>query len=271
MADELNNTAASVDTGSADTSGSGNSGEAGAGSIDLDQYVPKSTYEELAQRLGTQGNELGELRKFYNDLLPLLEKLEAQPGVAEAILDGKIDSSLAQAVIEGKVTLGDAKQVSKAHEAVKKTMGDDYNKATPEEIEKLVEAKLEAILNKKLEETTKKFEGEIQGVESKREFEASITTFIDNTPDFEDFADEIHQWLTDHPEQTDIETAYYTVKGKIASEAYEKAAEEAAANAAKNIALNAGAGQSPTGGTVEGTSLIDSLVAGRPNPNKFGL
>lgn len=261
--------AVSVQTGSTDNAGSSN-GET-ATEIDLEQYVPKTQYEELAQKLGVQGSELGELRKFYNDLLPLLEKLEAQPGVAEAILDGKIDASLAQAVVEGKVTLGEAKQVTKAHEAVKKTMGDDYNKATPEEIEKLVEAKLETILNKKLEATTKKFEEDISSVEEKREFESKVTNFIENTPDFEEFAEQVSAWLEQHPDQYDIETAYYTVKGKIATEAYEKAVEEAAGNAAKNVALNAGAGSGQTGGNIEGQSLIDSLVAGRPNPNRLGL
>src|SRR3990167_4171553 len=115
---EQNN--ASAGAGSAGNgNGSGSSGEA----IDLSQYIPKGTYDELQSKLGEQGSELGEFRKFYQEITPLLEKLDKYPDLVEAIVADKFNDKLAKAVLDGKVKIEEVVQVQKAQEEVKKDMG----------------------------------------------------------------------------------------------------------------------------------------------------
>lgn len=80
----------------------------------------KAQYEELQTKLGSQGQELGEYRQFFQGISPLLDKLDEQPELVQAIIDGKVNSELAKAAAEGKVQIEDAAIVSKAHEEVKK-------------------------------------------------------------------------------------------------------------------------------------------------------
>ena len=159
MSDEQKQASASAGSASGGDNGSGNAGEA---QVDLDKYVSKSTYEQLESKLGEQGNELGELRKFYQDIAPLLDKLDAAPELVEAITAGKLDGKLAKAVLEGKVRIEDAVQVQKAHDEVKKDMGNkNFEKADPETLSKLVEDKL----NEKIGGVRDEIRGSIEEVE----------------------------------------------------------------------------------------------------------
>lgn len=222
----------------------------------------KAQYEELEKRFGTQGNELGEYRSFFEGIAPLLDKLDKSPDLVQAIIAGTVDENLAKAVVEGKVTVGEAKAITQAHEEVKKDLGKkEYEKATPEDIAKLVDERVNAfkdeIRNERKEENDAKA------------FEQSINEFISNTSDFGDYAKEIEGWLDKHPDITDIEVAYYAVKGKLSEGDAKKQSEINRAEEAKNIALNAGGGAGNSTYIPEGVDAVDALIAGRSNPNVF--
>lgn len=255
MADDANKASASAGSATGDNGGSGG---AGAATVDLEKYVPKTQYEQLESKLGEQGNELGELRKFYQDIAPLLDKLDEHPDLVEAITAGKLDGKLAKAVLEGKVRIEEAVQVQKAHDEVKKDMGTkNFEKADPAEIAKQVEEKL----TEKLEATTNELKGSIAEVEETRALERSLDEFIASTKDYPEYAEKILEWFDKHPEQYDIEVAYSAVKGKTLSE---KAAEEdknRAAEESKSNAANAGGGQgSRTGKTLTAEETIGKFI-----------
>jgi len=214
-------------------------------------------YAELEQRLGTQGAELGEYRQFFQNISPLLDKLDQAPEVVQAIIDGKVDKQLAQAVIDGREDIKDAAAVQQAHEDVKADLGKKkYDATSPEEITKLVEAQVG------------KFRKEFEEKVDLQTFQDYTQKFIENTTDFQEYADEVDKWLNTH-DVTDIEVAYYAVKGKMSEAAATKAAELAATERAKEVLANAsGVGQTATYAP-DGTLLVDRLIAGRPNPNSF--
>jgi hypothetical protein len=237
--------------------------------IDIDVDALKKQYEEAEKKLGEQGNELGGYRKFFNEISPLLDKLQAQPEIAEAIMEGKITSELAQAVLDGKVSIGDATNVVEAQKEVKKEMGTkNYEKAAPDEIEKRIEAKMAemtAVIDKKTAEVEKK----LTASEERRNFESAINTFIKKTPDFPEYSEAISKWFEDHPNQFDIEIAYQAVKGKALAEKATVDEGVKASEVAKNMAANAGGGLSQ-GVKLDGNEpVIDQLVRGISNPNVF--
>lgn len=250
------------------TPGPADAGQPGSSSPDLSQFVPKSQYEELEKKLGSQGQELGDMRKWFTDVSPLLDKLYEQPEVIQAIMDGKVNSDLAKAVLEGKVNIGDATQVTQAHEEVKKEMGKKYATADPAEVEKRIQEKLEG-LDKKIKETQTKFETGLKEVEERRNFMASAEEFIKSKPDYPDHAEAIVQWLEDNPNQYDISVAYYAVKGIAQTKQAEEEAAKKAGENAKNLAANAGGGQSQGSAIVTDKSIVDQLIAGTPNPNSL--
>ena len=215
-------------------------------------------YKELERRLGEQGSELGEYRKFYQQIEPLLTKLDQDPTLAQAIVDGKIDKEIAKALIEGRVDIKDAAAVTVAHEQVKTELGAaKYEGMTPEQIEKLVESKVGQV-RKDLEEKS-----------DLKTFEEETVAFIKNTPDFEKYSEEIDSWLNTH-DVTDIEVAYYAVKGKMSESEAAKEAEEASAAGAKDVLLNAGGGgQTITHVAASDTALVDKLISNRPSVNSY--
>lgn len=223
--------------------------------------VDQEQYKNLEKALGTQGQELGELRQFFTDIAPLLEKLDKSPELVQAIVDGKIDTNLTKAILDGKVKIEDAKIVSAANTEVKKELGTKtYNSTDPKDIEKMVEEKV-ALIKQELT-------GSMKEMEDARVFEAQLNDFISRTPDFEQYAAEIDKYLDEH-DITDIEVAYYAVKGKLSEKEAKKVAEREAGEAAKNVALNAGGGASRITYSGEGENVVDSLIAGRANPNIF--
>lgn len=241
--------------------------------INLEDYVPKTQYADLEAKLGTQGQELGDYRKFLNDITPLLDKIQASPELAEAILDDKINGDLVKAIIEGKVTIQDATTVAQAHKDVKDALGSkEYNKMSNEELEKMIDTRAQAIAAattaEQIKNLEKGFSAKISETEDKRQFETFTDDFVKNTPDFKEYATEVAKWLEANPDQYRIDVAYYAVKGKKTVEAASKQAEAEAAEAAKNIALNAGGGGSQGGQIVNnGADVVDTLIRNKSNPN----
>ncbi len=240
----------SVNTGSgttdpASTVPAGQSGTQGQG-IDYE-----AAYKELETKMGGMGQELGEYRAFVTQITPLLEKLDANPDLVRAIVDGKIDESLVKDVLAGKISQQDAQVVTQANDAVAAAV--NTTQMTPEQITALVEAKANEIR----QEMEKK--AELQT------FEQRTQAFIESTPDFVEYAEEIDKWLDTH-NIADIEVAYYAVKGQMSDSAARKVAEEAAAERQKEMMMNAGGGTGYATTAPDGTKLIDSLIGGPANP-----
>lgn len=64
-------------------------------------------YAELEKKLSLQGKELNELKEFVRNISPLLDKLDTQPEVIQAIIDGKFETTFAKAALEGKLKIED--------------------------------------------------------------------------------------------------------------------------------------------------------------------
>lgn len=214
-------------------------------------------YEELFSRFGTQGQELGEYKTFFQNIAPLLDKLDQAPEMVQAIVDGKLSKEIAKAVLEGRVDVRDAATVQQAHDQVRTNLGAKaYDAATPETIQKLVQTEVG------------QFRREFEEKADLQSFQDYTQKFIESTPDFQEHADAIDKWLDAH-DVTDIEVAYYAVKGQLSESAAKKAAEIASVDRAKDLVANAGGGGQSAQFATEGVSMADRLISGRPNPNSF--
>lgn len=215
-------------------------------------------YDELATRFGQQGQELGEYRQFFQNIAPLLDKLDQAPELVKAIIDGKVDQNIAQAVLDGRVDIRDAAIVQQAATTVKDKMGEKaFDMATPESVTKLVEAEVSK-LRKEFEDRA-----DLQA------FQDATQKFIEKTPDFQEYASEVDKWLDAHNDVTDIEVAYYAVKGKMSESKAKEVAEAAQGERAKEILANAGGGGQTAQYSPDGTSIVDKLISGQPNPNSW--
>lgn len=215
------------------------------------------SYDDLAARFGQQGQELGEYRQFISNITPLLDKLELAPDMVNAIVDGRLTQDMVKAVLEGRVDVRDATTVVAAHDQVKENLGDKaYEAATPEAITKLVELQVN------------KFRREFEEKSDLQSFQDYTQKFIENTPDFQEHAEAIDKWLDTH-DVTDVEVAYYAVKGQMSVEAAKNAAESASGERAKDVFANASGGGQSAQYSSDGTPLVDRLIAGRQNPNSF--
>lgn len=233
-------------------------------STPAEDVVSKAAYEELEKALGRQGEEIGEYRDFFRKVSPLLDKLDEQPELIQAILEGKIDASLAQSVLKGEVSKTEAEQVTTAHAEIKKDLGEKkYSQLDPKKIEELVESKI----NERLTATESTFKKSLNELEDLREFENRTNEFIKNTPDFTDYAEKIATWFEEHPDQDNIQIAYEAVKGRVLSAEEETRRQKEAGEAAKDVAANAAGGQSLNSGTITNEDLADKLIAKRSNPN----
>jgi hypothetical protein len=187
----------------------------------------------------------------------LLDKLDQSPELVQAIIDGKIDKGIALAVQEGRFDVRDVADVQKATEVVKEKMGDKaFDLATPQSVAKLVEAEVA------------KFRKDFEEKADLQSFQEYTQKFIEKTPDFQEYADEIDQWLDSH-DVADIEVAYYAVKGKMSESKAKGVAEQAAADRAKDVMANAGGGGQTSQFAADGTPLVDKLISGQRNPNSF--
>jgi hypothetical protein len=59
----------------------------------------------LRRRIEAQKKDLDEYKQFFNDLTPLLEKLDKEPELAKAFLDERFNTYLATAIVEGRVLI----------------------------------------------------------------------------------------------------------------------------------------------------------------------
>jgi predicted phage tail protein len=181
----------------------------------------------------------------------------------QAIVNGKLDNTIARAALEGKITVEDIKAVDKAHAEVKKEIGAKaYKEASVEDLAKMVDDKVGVV--------KKEMQDNLRESEELHSFENKVNDFVERTPDFPDYAKEIETWLDNHEDITDIEVAYYAVKGQLSGQEAVKKADEERAEYAKNMAANAGGGghRSNFIAASEG-DLIDSLISPRSNPNRF--
>jgi vacuolar-type H+-ATPase subunit I/STV1 len=249
----------SVDTGSPNEGPAFNqNARAGESSQEGQSTDYRAAYEELERKLGAQGAELGEYRNFFNNISGLLEKLDEDPVLVQAIMDGKITRDLAVAVSEGRISVKDAQDISSAHKEVKKELGEKkYEQSSPEQIEKLVE--------KRIQEVRRELE---QSAEMK-EFEEKTSKFIQNASDFAEYAEDIDRWLNKHPEVLDVEVAYWAVRGQMSEAAAKKKAEEEAGERAKDFAQNAQGGGVTAQYIGNSEEVIDSLISDTRNPNIF--
>lgn len=219
--------------------------------------VDKVQYDELFSKFGSQGKELGEYRQFFQNIAPLLDKLDQNPELVQGIIDGKIDKDLAKAIYEGRINVSDAQAVQQAHEQIKTEVGKEaYQSMTPAQVEKLVEAKADQIRK------------ELSDKADFDAFQSSTQKFIESTSDFAEYADEIDKWLDKH-EVTDVSVAYYAVKGQLSEAAAKKAAEAAEGERAKDFVMNAQGGGVTAQFSSDGVALVDRLIAGRPNGNNL--
>jgi len=232
-----------------------NNGEAASAAVDADF---EKQYKELEQKFGQQGQELGEYRQFFQSVSPLLDKLDKDPELVQAILDGKIDNDLVKAVVDGRVNVEDAQVVTEAKKQAEEAAGGEkeFKGLSSEDAEKLIEKKVQEVRR------------EIEQNAELQSFEAKTAKFIDETQDFAEYAEEIDKWLDSH-DVADIEVAYYAVKGQMSAAEAAKKAEEADAEKAKEIALNASGGGITSQYAEDGTPLVDKLISGQPNPNKL--
>lgn len=222
--------------------------------------IDPAQHAELESLVGRQGTELGEYRKFFSDIAPLLDKLDKQPEVVQAILAGNLTVDLAKAAMEGKVKIEDAQIVSKAHEIVKKDLGAQaYAGASAEDVSKLVE--------EKAKEIKAEFETKFKERDELASFESSVNDFISRTPDFEKYASDIDKWLDEH-DVTDIAVAYYAVKGELSEREAKKQAETDLASHQKELATNIG-GSGRATYVRGGEEVIDQLIGTKSNPNIF--
>lgn len=225
------------------------------GVVDLAQH------KELESLVGRQGQELGEFRKFFADISPLLDKLDKSPEIVQAIVDGNITADLAKAAMEGKVTISDAKIVSKAQEEVKKDLGKKgFENASSDEVTRLVEEKAREIKSD--------FQKELKERDDLSAFESSVNDFIARTPDFTNYASEIDRWLDEH-DVTDIAVAYYAVKGELSEREAKKQANIDKAEAEKGMAMNQGGGRGAVTHLRGDENVVDTLIASKSNPNNF--
>ena len=216
--------------------------------------------KNLESLVGRQGQELGEYRDFFKSVAPLLDKLDQNPEIVQAVLDNKIDSNLAKAAIEGRIDIKDAAAVAQAQAAVTKTLGGKIENVDPNKLTDLIEAKAKEIRTE--------MDAKMKDQDDIRNFEQNVNDFISRTPDFGEFAGDIDKWLDEH-DVTDIAVAYYAVKGELSTREAQKQAAKDQAEYEKGLASNAGGGQGMATYVRGGENLIDSLIASKSNPNIF--
>ena len=260
---DINNGSANAGSPIADNVPNPNSfgGALGQTSKEIASQTNPEQLKELESLVGRQGAELGEFRKFFQDISPLLDKLDKNPDIVQAIINNNITADLAKAAMEGKVSIEDAKIVSQAHTEVKKELGKKtYAEASSEEIAKMVQDKVKEVRDE--------FENKLKERDDLSSFESNVQDFIARTSDFPKFASEIDKWLDEH-DVTDISVAYYAVKGELSEREAKKQAETELAEHQKGLALNATGGGTRATHVVGDSNIVDQLIAGKSNPNVF--
>ena len=143
-----------------------------AGASDDKSYKPddkEHTYLELEQKLTEQGQELGEYRKFTEEVAPLLQVLQEDTELYNQVISRLSgDKSEAQAT---EMPVEDARKISH------------------EEVEKVVEQR-------------------IRSFEEQQSFEKKVEKFISDHPDFRSKLPKIMEVIDQYEINDDIELAY---------------------------------------------------------------
>lgn len=236
----MNTMADEVKVNASDTSGSAD------GSGKTGETVPKEVYQELFSKFGAQGEEVGKLREVFKLFEPILEKFDESPEIVEAIRSGKLTGDMAKAILENKVTVGEAIAAANATAEVKAEMGEKaFKEADPELIAKKVMESIDQKLDAKLGSVNEKMEK----LTSKSE-EKDIENFIAAHPDIhqdEELNKALEEYMDKNGDAVPFDQAYFNVKGKLLTEreakkAADKVAEESkdATPGAANSARTAG-------------------------------
>jgi len=239
--------------------------------------VSEEQYKNLEKKLGEQGSELGTLREknkefetFFDEISPLMEKLEADKDLIGMIVEGKINSKLAKDVLTGKVSKSEAEAVTEAHKEVKKEMGKEaYENADPKEIEKNLLEKLGTMIDEKLGKTTEDVNKKLTDAEKRRESEEETKRFANNTPDLKDYVVRISELMKERPNIKRLEDLYNIAVGEHLRKERDEAIKNGDVDKAKDLALNAAGGGSHNTATVSDPSLLDRLIGGNSSPNSF--
>lgn len=250
MEDPTKNASANAGSAGANADGSGASGQTNAGDT-----IPKAQYDELYSKFGEIGEKLGVYKKFYEESEPLMDLLEQNPEIEEALLSGKFDAELAKAVLDGRVTKETAATVADAHQQAKDNMTkEELAKVSPEEMLKKMDAIIEAKFDALLKPTTSQIEKKIEGLGAQMTAqqriaanEQKIREFIANTPDFGDFSGDIQKRMEERPGTTVME-AYELAKARHIVQSAQKSQEGKNARDSKEIAANAGGGRGSRSG-----------------------
>lgn len=216
--------------------------------------ITPEMYAELEQKLNERDTQAKGYEDFYQKISPILEKLDTNEDLVSLILEGKIDENLVSAIKEGKVDIKTAVAATEAAAEVEQQLKDN-NVTTMKDtdIARLIEEKT----NEKISELRE--ESELD------KFERQTQAFISSTPDFPEYAELIDKWIDENPEVTNVETAYYAVKGRLLTEDPEriKAAE---ALAAREAASNVSSGNGNRTAQLDGPALVDKLIGSASNP-----
>jgi len=228
-----------------------------------EEMVPISRLKSAEQKISELGDNKARNEEWFKDNKNWLDPIVANPEIAEALRTGKLDGDLAKGILEGKVTLEEAKAVTKATEDVKKEVGTEkFEGMSAEAASKLVEA-----------EVAKQFislQKDVDSRFSKQALEDSAvkenSNFIADTPDFADYADDVNQWLDKHSDVWKLEDAYHAVKGRRMTDTEAKKRAEEVAEEKKRLASNAGGGTSEAG-AIANNSMIDAIFSGNDDAN----
>lgn len=234
-----------------------------------EEMVPKSQLKEAQKIAGDNSDELGGYRDFMKTISPLLNKLESNPELLNAIMEDKFTPELAKAVADGKVSITDAKAVTEAHDKVKKDLGTDYNKTSPEDINKLVTEQVTKVVGEAVSKVKSEFDSRLSSSEKQKEYMDDISEFIKNTPDFAEHAPEVEKYMKEHPGIFDIQLIFDAVAGKAAMKKLAGNKDENEIEEKKKLAAAAAAGGAPNTAAINGDDNFDTYIKGHGNPNIF--
>jgi len=242
--------------------GSGNPGslnsDPNAGAV-VNGMVSEETYKQLERKLGEMGQELGNYNKYFEDIKPVLDKLAEDPKLVQAIVAGKLTPELANAALEGKLTVAEAKAIEAAQAEIKKEVGKaTFEGMDPAQIEKLVGERMKLVEDK--------IESRLKEAEDDVEFSKGLGGFVDAHPDFVELKDEILEWLDKH-DSLDPSAAYYAVKGELWERMAAEEARKSGAEQMKEVALNAAGGSGSRTAQIVSDDIMDSIIAPRVSAN----
>jgi hypothetical protein len=230
--------------------GSPNNGPSNGAAVN--GMVSEESYKQLERKLGDMGKELGDYSKYFEDIKPVLEKLSEDPKLVQAIVAGKLSPELANAALEGKLTVAEAKKIEAVQTEVAKEVGKTaFEAMDPAQLDKLVAERMKLI--------EEKVETRFKEAESAAEFDKELDSFVDSHPDFVELKDQILGWLDKH-DSLDPSAAYYAVKGELWERMAAEEAKKSGAERMKEVAMNLGGSGERTAQIVS-DDILDQFIA----------